>query len=113
MYIRRLRKDFEEIQRKEEAKNEGVLKVTATMMRTVFLEVKKNIPFDSHQSIVLLQELNGVNMGYHHREKCGAISMMESISSTMHERLLRHMLSENLPFSIIVDGSADSPMRKM
>lgn len=105
--IYRLRADFEAIQREEEEKNGAVLKITAITMRTVFLEVKKNIPFDSHKSVVLLQELNGISMGYHHREKCGAISMMESISSNMHERLLRHMLSENLPFSIIVDGSAD------
>lgn len=31
----------------------------------------------------------------------------KSISSNMHKRLLKHMLSENLPFSVIVDGSAD------
>lgn len=30
-----------------------------------------------------------------------------AISSSMHKLLLRHMLSENLPFSVIVDGSAD------
>lgn len=76
-------------------------------MRTVFLEIKKNVPFDSHNSIVRLQELHGVNMGFHHREKCGATSMMETISLNMHTLLLRHMLSENLPFAMIVDGSSD------
>lgn len=102
-----MRKDFEEIQRKEETKNEGVLEITSKMMRTVYMEIKKNIPFDSHLSLVLLQEINGIDMGFHHREKCGATSMMELISSSMHQRLLKHMLSEQLPFSIIVDGSSD------
>lgn len=106
-YICRLRKDFQEIQRKEEEKNEGALAVTAKMMRTVFIEVKKNIPFESHTSIVLLQSLNEVGMDYHHHGKCGATSMMETISSSMHKLLLNYMLSENLPFSIIVDGSSD------
>lgn len=107
LYTYRLRTEFETIQRAEEERNDGALKVTITMMRTVFLEVKRNIPFDSHKSIVQLQEMHGVNMGYHHREKCGALSMMESISSNMHKLLLNHMLSKNLSFSIIVDGSSD------
>lgn len=38
--IFRLKTDFEAIQREEEKKNEGVLKITAIMIRTVFLEVK-------------------------------------------------------------------------
>lgn len=104
---RRLPTDFEEIQRKEEAKNEGALRVTAMMVRTVFLEVKRNIPFDSHNSIIRLEEVHGINMGYHHREKSGVTTIMESISSNMHKLLLKHMLSKNLPFSIIVDGASD------
>lgn len=106
--IYRLRSDFEEVQRKEESRNEGVLKVTTIMIRTVFLEIKKNIPFDAHNSIVVLQEMHGVNMGHHHREKCGAIAIMETISKNMHKLLMKHIISKNLPFSLIVDGSTDS-----
>lgn len=107
MCTSRLRTDFEQIQRVEETKNDGALEITTKMIRTVFIAVKKNIPFDSHKALVLLQELNGIKMGYHHREKCGATTMMESISSNMHKRLLNHMMAKNLPFSIVVDGSAD------
>lgn len=108
----RLRTDFLEIQRKEDAANEGTLKVTAAMIRTVFIELKKNIPFDTHASLVSLQELHGVKLGFHHYEKCGAISFLESMSSYMHMLFLNHMISKNLPFSIIIDGSTDSAETK-
>lgn len=66
-------KHFERIQREEDAAHEGSLKVTAAMCRTVFIETKMNIPFDSHKSLVSLQEMHGVNLGCHHYEKkwCG------------------------------------------
>lgn len=87
----RLRTDFEDIQRKEDAANEGTLKVTAAMFRTVYIEVKKNIPFTSHSSLVSLQEMHGVNLGYHHYEKCGAIAILESMSAYMH---IAHIIDE-------------------
>lgn len=108
----RLRTDFEEIQAVEDGKNKGFLKVTAAMFRTVYVEIKKNIPFDSHESIVHLQKLNGVDLGVHHFEKCGAISITESISSYMHKQLMNHIISTNSPLSIIIDGSTDSQENK-
>lgn len=102
-----MRTDFEEIQHAEERRDNGALRVTTMMIRTVYLEIKINIPFDSHKSIVQLQEMHGIKLGFHHREKCGSINMMESISLNMHKFLLQHMLSKQLPFSIIVDGSSD------
>lgn len=107
-----MRSDFDDIQHKEAAANDGNLKVTAAMFRTVFLEVKKNIAFDSHSSLVSLQEMHGVMMGHHHYEKCGAIAILESMSSHMHTLMIKHMISMNLPFSIILDGSTDSTETK-
>lgn len=78
----RLKTDFEEAQTKADEQSEVYLEVSSSMFRTVFTG-KKNIPFDSHTLIVRLQEINGVNMGYHHYEKCSAIRMMESMSSYM------------------------------
>lgn len=108
----RLRTDFEEIQQREDTANEGALKVTAAMFRTVFVETKKNIPFDSHSSLVSLQKINGVEMGYHHYENNGATSIVESMSRYIHKQLITHMLSKNSPFSIIIDGSTDSQETK-
>lgn len=107
MYYR-LRTDFEAIQTREEEANDGVLKITSAMFRTVFIEIKRNIPFNSHSSIVALQNINGIDMGFHLYEKCGATSMMESMSSLMHKAMINHIMSKNLPFSIIIDGSTDA-----
>lgn len=104
----RLRTDFEDIQRKEEETHNGALKVTSKMIRTIFVEIKRNIPFSSHSSLVALQEINGIDMGYHHYEQTSAIRITESMSAFMHKSLIYHMLSENLPFSMIIDGSTDS-----
>lgn len=104
----RLRGDFETIQMEQDLANYMTLRITSAMFRTVFVETKRNIPFDSHKSMVSLQEMNGVSMGYHHYERKGAERMVESMSGHMHRLLLSHMLSKNLPFSIIIDGSTDS-----
>lgn len=105
--IHRLRTDFEDIQRKEDEALEGTLKVTCQMFRTVFVEIKKNIPLSIHSSLVALQELHGVNLGVHHYERSGATAIMESMSEYMHKQLVNHMYYNNLPFSIIIDGSTD------
>lgn len=99
--------EFEEIQRRGEKSEDELLKITARMFRTVFIEIMKNIPFNTHQNKVQLQEMHGVDMGVHHYEKCGAIKMLQCMSSYMHRQLIDHMVSENLPFSIIIDGSTD------
>lgn len=78
------------------------------MFRTVYIEVKRNIPFSTHPDIVLLQEMNGISMGCHHYDRKSATLMMELMSSTMHETFIKHLVSKNLPLSIILDGSTDS-----
>lgn len=78
------------------------------MFRTVFSEVKMNIPFFAHPNIVKMQTLNGAEMGVHHFDKNGAQKMLQNMSAHMHRLLLQHMISKNLPFSIILDGSSDN-----
>lgn len=102
-----MRKDFEEIQRKEDEALNGLLKVTSRMFRTVFAEIKMNIPFYSHPKMVELHKTNGLDMGIHHYDKTAATKMMSCMSAHMHRLLLQHMVSQNLPFSIIIDGSSD------
>lgn len=82
------------------------------MIRTVFMETKKNIPFDTHSSLVSLQKSHGVNLGFHHFDKCGAINMLESMSAHMHALLMKHIVSKNLPLSIVIDRSSDSSENK-
>jgi len=67
-----------------------------------------NIPFDSHQHIVGLQKLNGIELGFHHYERRSAVRMVESISSTMKMALLQHIKTSESTMSIIVDTSTDA-----
>jgi hypothetical protein len=75
----KLPKDFERIQAIEAEKQDHVLEVTMRMFRTVFVELKKNIPFEAHSALVQLQTLNGINMGFHYFSR----------KSSMHNTLLK------------------------
>ena len=53
-------------------------------------------------------ELNGCDMGTHHFSHKSAVSMTNSISTSMHGLLLKKIKTENLPLGLILDGSTDS-----
>jgi hypothetical protein len=78
------------------------------MIRTVYTEIKLNLPFSSHAIIVQLQKLNGVDLGKHHYEKTSATRITESISKKMHESLITHLNLKQYPMSLILDTSSDS-----
>lgn len=99
--------DFQNIQSQEEKNNNNFLEITMRMFRTVFFEVKKNIPFEAHNALIDLQKFNGIDMGYHHYSRKSATSMIEVMSNLMHENLMTHLVSINSPVSIILDGSTD------
>lgn len=97
---------FKEIQEKELLRQEA-LKITSQMIRTVYVEVKANLPMHSHRQIVLLQEAHGVQMGFHHFDKTSAQRMVSVISDTMHSTMITSIIKQNVPISIIIDGSTD------
>lgn len=80
---------------------------TARMFRTVYAELLSNIPFISHPTMVDLQNLNGIEVGKYYTDPNGAKLITESISTRMHENLIKHILSQSQPISIIVDTSTD------
>lgn len=104
----KLRTDFEKIRRKEASRDDHLLEITSRMMRTVYVINKLTISFSSHEGIVLLQKLNGLEMGHHHYERTSCTRMTELISHSMHEVMLEQILKRNSPISIIVDGTTDS-----
>ena len=81
---------------------------TINIIRTVYEEVKLNIPLESHSELVVLQKMNGANMGVHHYERTSATRIVETISSKMHSKLLSHIKKENYPLSILLDTSTDA-----
>ena len=80
---------------------------TENMIRTVYAEVRANVPFDSHETFVLLQRLNGLTIGTHHFERSSATRMVASMSETMHSTLVDYLKSNESPISLLLDTSTD------
>lgn len=80
---------------------------TDRMIRTVYTEVRLNIPFLSHREIVWLQKENGAELGTHHFERTSATKMAEVIADTMHDTLVAYINSNTYPLSIIMDTATD------
>ena len=99
---------FDRVQQSNEEQENHLLQVTMRMMRTVFVETVSNLPFLSHHAYVILQEQNGIDMGYHHYDRMSAARMVSVISETMHDELILHLVKKQNPFSIILDGSTDA-----
>ena len=102
----RFRLELPEIQMEIGGQN-LIYKVTADMMRTVYAEVKINIPFYSHPKFVELQRMNGIDLGRHHHDNNAAKRMCVFISDEMHKELINHLKTVDSPFSLIVDTSTD------
>lgn len=83
-----LGQEFRKINEELEGEDNKALVVTSRMIRTVYIEVKTNIPYSSHRNMVVMQDSNGVNMGFHHYDKTAATKMAASISNYMHEILI-------------------------
>lgn len=84
------------------------LEVTSRMMRTVFIINKLSLPFSDHKSLVILQKLNGLNMGYHHYDRTACTTMTLHISEKMHDTLITNLLKAQMPISVIVDDTTDA-----
>lgn len=89
-------------------KYESSLEPVVRMVRTVFVESQIGISFANHERIVELQKLNGVDMMYRYGGAYGAGKIVDVISTTMHEILLKYLISQNQPFSIIVDATTNT-----
>lgn len=81
--------------------------ITSRMIRTVFIVNKLSLPFSDHKSLVILQKLNGLNMGYHHYERAGCNDMTLHTSKQMHDTLVENLIKSQMPILIIVDDTTD------
>ena len=101
---------FTDVQAKKDTKYSQV-EATSKMFRTVYAEIRANIPFNQHKVIVELQKTHKINLGTHYSTKEGAMGIVESISRQMHEKLLANLKTEKNPISLIMDTSDDFQKR--
>ena len=83
-----------------QAKKYIQIKVAATtrMFKTVYADIRADVSFYQHKTIVLLQKIDGVDLGKHYGTTYGAIEITKSISSQMMSRLLDQIKKEDNPF---------------
>lgn len=86
---------------------DNYLLVTSKMLRSVYTINKLTLPFDDHEKLVYLQKLNGVELGYHHYERTGCVSMTLHLSKCFHEILIDYLIENKNPISLIVDDTTD------
>lgn len=101
------RNNFLMNEQKEENANDKYLEITSRMIRTVYVINKLSLPFSDHTALVMLQKLNGLNMGYHHYERTACTAMTIDISNAMHDTLIDSLIKSKMPISIIVDDTTD------
>ena len=92
-------------------KIDAVHEPTVRMFRTVYAEVRMNIPFENHAELVNLQKLNGAGIGVKHYERRSATRIMESISKQMHRSLIKFITKHKHPLSLILDTCTDAGNR--
>jgi len=78
------------------------------MFRVVYAEIIANVAFNRNNLMVKTQQLNGVDLGYHHSNAQGATRIMEVISEEMHATLLKSLKGGNYPVSIVLNGSTST-----
>ncbi len=96
------------MQKRKDLEMEDELKVTARMVRTVYVELLADVALNQHRRFVNLQRMHNVDMGYHHDNRMGALRMIRCISDTMHKDLMTEVNIPNFPISLMVDTTTDS-----
>lgn len=75
------------------------------MIRTVYVEILADIPFNQHNNFIQLQRINGIDMGTHHDKQKGAKSITIFLGEKFHEDLIEFLLQKVTKISLMVDGS--------
>ena len=80
-------------------------KVTNNIYRSIYYEIMTGLSFNSHHSLVELQEQNGATMGDMCKSKEIAKKMTIHLSEEMHKELKAYLLKKKPYLSLIMDGS--------
>ena len=80
---------------------------TNRFMRTCYFEASENVAFNSHNNLMTLQKLNGVDIGKHFIYNGYAAICEQHISIVMHGRLVDFILDKKPPLSVLLNESVD------
>ena len=97
---------FVNVQRMQECRDKRY-RAHNFLMRTVYCEAIENFSFMSHEVLVQLQRLNGVDLGKHFHGYMYAQEITAFYSNTMHKNLILYLKSTTPPVTIMIDECSD------
>ena len=81
------------------------------LFRTAYCVVKCNMSLRSFESLLSLQECNGLHLGKAYRNRTAACMFIDSIASVIRKRVVDNIKKAEF-FSVMIDGSTDVSVKE-
>ena len=81
-----------------ETMTESYMKETEAVFRTAYHLAKKNRPFSDHESLIELQELNGVKMGSILHSRYSATQIIKHVAREMQSKIVSSIIASSSKF---------------
>jgi len=79
--------------------------VTAKLFRTSYYIAKRDRPFDDYESLLQLQQLNGINSGLTLQSRFSATAMVSHIANDMRKTICDKIVSAESKLCVLIDES--------
>uniref|UniRef100_A0A3B4U872 HAT C-terminal dimerisation domain-containing protein n=1 Tax=Seriola dumerili TaxID=41447 RepID=A0A3B4U872_SERDU len=89
-----------------EAMTESYMRETEAVFRTAYHLAKKNRPFPDHQSLIELQELNGVKMGSMIHSRYSATQIIQHVASEMQSKMVSSIIASSSKLAVLIDEAS-------
>ncbi len=89
-----------------DAVNMSLLKETYYVFRTAYYLAKNNRPFTDHETLIELQQLNGVKMGHVLHSRFSATNIVESIAKEMLCSIVNNIVSSSSKLAVLIDEAS-------
>lgn len=88
------------------AMTESYMKETEAVFRTAYHLAKKNRPFSDHESLIELQELNGVKMGSILHSRYSATQIIKHVANEMQSKIVSSIIASSSKLAVIFDEAS-------
>ena len=85
---------------------ESYMKETEAVFRTAYHMAKKNRPFSDHESLIELQELNGVKMGSILNSRYSATQIIHHVASEMQTKIVSSIIALSTKLAVLIDEAS-------
>ncbi|XP_028437610.1 E3 SUMO-protein ligase KIAA1586 [Perca flavescens] len=89
-----------------ETMTESYMKETEAVFRTAYHLAKKNRPFSDHESLIELQELNGVKMGSILHSRYSATQIIQHVASEMQSKIISSIIASSSKLAVLIDKAS-------